>query len=192
MTIFHQNLIEYFHRAAIITYLSKVIEQAPWFVPKMKSGASFKYRMTNAGKYGWISDEKGYRYVERNPHTGLLWPSIPASIIGIVRQLSEMQVIPANFRPESMLINQYLTGESLGLHQDRSEKNLDAPIISISLGSPGIFLLGGSKRNDAIEEIVLDPGDVFVMSGVCRMKFHGFKGITKGNKRVNLTIRQAY
>jgi alkylated DNA repair protein (DNA oxidative demethylase) len=103
-----------------------------------------------------------------------------------------MKIIPENFKPESMLINQYLPGESLGLHQDRSEKNLDAPIISISLGSPGIFLLGGSKRNDAIEEIVLNPGDVFVMSGVCRMKFHGFRGITRGTKRVNLTIRQVY
>jgi len=193
MTIYHKNLIDHQNRASIIADLGKLIkEEAPWFVPRMKSGAAFKYKMSNAGKYGWISDEKGYRYVEKNPYTGKPWPKIPNSILAIVQQLMDRQIIPGNFKAESMLINQYLPGESLALHQDNSEENRAAPIISISLGCPGVFLLGGTRRSDAVKEIILEPGDVFVMSGKSRMKFHGFKGIIRGEKRINLTIRQVY
>jgi alkylated DNA repair protein (DNA oxidative demethylase) len=192
MTIYHEKLITHDKRASMIAEIGKLIKDAPWFVPVMKSGATFRYCMSNAGKYGWVSDQKGYRYVEENPQTGRPWPKIPNQILAIIQELAEKGIIPKDFQPESMLINKYLKGESLGLHQDNSEKNQTAPIVSVSLGSPGIFFLGGLKRRDAVKEILLEPGDIFVMSGDSRMRFHGFKGITKGEKRINLTIRQVY
>ncbi|HAA26712.1 MAG TPA: alkylated DNA repair dioxygenase [Cyanobacteria bacterium UBA8553] len=190
--IYHFQLINKEERKEIIAELREVIQQAPWFIPKMKNGSKFNYRMSNCGKYGWISDRQGYRYVESNPYTGKPWPAIPDRVIAQIDYLKKEKIIPCLFKPESMLVNQYLAGESLGIHQDKTEQNLTPPIISISLGTPGIFLLGGLKGSQPIREIVLNPGDVFIMSGNDRMRFHGFKSIICGTKRINLTIRQIY
>ncbi len=156
----------------------------------MKNGASFRYTMTNCGKLGWVSDTQGYRYTKYHPYLGTPWAKLTPSIREIINFLKSQKYISADFNPEACLINKYLFGESLGKHQDNTEKDLTAPIISISLGAPGIFLLGGTKRNDPMTEYLLNPGDIFIMSKSDRNRYHAFKGITHGEKRVNLTIRQ--
>ncbi len=102
-----------------------------------------------------------------------------------------------NFLPQSCLINFYSKGEKLGMHQDNTEKNLAAPIISISLGDTGIFVLGGEHRNDETKQYIVQSGDVIVISGESRNFFHSFKGtvsntsnLLKNGGRLNLTIRQ--
>ena len=50
---------------------------------------------------------------------------------------------------------------------------MEHPIVSLSLGCPGIFLLGGRTRGDAPVPIVLRSGDVAIMSGAARMFVHG-------------------
>ncbi len=102
-----------------------------------------------------------------------------------------------DFYPQSCLINLYNKGEKLGMHQDNTEKNLAAPIISVSLGYTGIFVLGGLLRTDKTKQYIVQSGDVIVMSGESRNFFHSFKGIVpntsdllKNGGRLNLTIRQ--
>jgi alkylated DNA repair protein (DNA oxidative demethylase) len=177
-------------RKLISEIATEVLPQSPFFTPVMKNGASFQYTMTNCGTLGWVSDTQGYRYTKHHPYLGTPWAKFTPSIREIINFLKSREYIPADFNPEACLINKYLFGSSLGKHQDNTEKDLTAPIISISLGAPGIFLLGGTKRNDRMTEYLLKPGDIFIMSQGDRNRYHAFKGITHGEKRVNLTIRQ--
>lgn len=177
-------------RKILIGEIAKIIEEAPLFTPQMpRSGANFHYEMSNCGPLGWISDRAGYRYATTHPITGKPWPPFPPSLDKIIKILKQEEKIPNNYRPETCLINKYLENSSLGLHQDNTEKNLQAPIISISLGAMGIFQIGGFKRNDPIKEIALESGAILILSGEDRMRFHGLKKIF-GPKRINLTIRQ--
>jgi alkylated DNA repair protein (DNA oxidative demethylase) len=177
-------------RKILIGEIGRAIEEAPLFTPQMpRSGANFRYQMSNCGPLGWISDRAGYRYATTHPITGKPWPPFPPSLDKIIKILKQEEKIPNNYRPETCLINKYLENSSLGLHQDNTEKNLQAPIISISLGAMGIFQIGGFKRNDPIKEIALESGAILILSGEDRMRFHGLKKIF-GPKRINLTIRQ--
>ena len=54
-------------------------------------------------------------------------------------------------------------------HQDHSEENLDAPLISISFGNPGVFLIGGKTKDAKPTAIAIKSGDVLVMSGESRL-----------------------
>jgi alkylated DNA repair protein (DNA oxidative demethylase) len=189
--IHHFSLLNPTARKKLISEIAtEVLPQSPFFTPVMKNGASFRYTMTNCGILGWVSDTQGYRYTKYHPYLGTPWAKLTPSIREIINFLKSQKDIPAEFNPEACLINKYILGESLGLHQDNTEKDLTAPIISISLGAPGIFLLGGTKRNEPMTEYLLKPGDIFIMSGRDRNRYHAFKGITLGQKRVNLTIRQ--
>ena len=189
--IHHFSLLNPTARKKLISEsATEVLPQSQFFTPVMKNGASFRYTMTNCGILGWVSDTQGYRYTKYHPYLGTPWAKLTPSIREIINFLKSQKDIPADFNPEACLINKYILGESLGLHQDNTEKDLTAPIISISLGAPGIFLLGGTKRNEPMTEYLLKPGDIFIMSGRDRNRYHAFKGITLGQKRVNLTIRQ--
>jgi alkylated DNA repair protein (DNA oxidative demethylase) len=85
----------------------------------------------------------------------------------------------------------------MSLHQDRDEKNYDAPIVSVSLGLPATFLWGGLKRSDKPARYRLEHGDVVVWGGPSRLFFHGVAPLADGEhallgrKRINLTFRKA-
>jgi len=193
MTIQHFSLLNKTTRQQIIDEIhSLVLPISPLFTPKMKSGAKFNYQMTCCGDIGWISDHFGYRYSKLHPETQQPWAKFPPSLSTIIDYLKLQRYIPKNYQAQTCLINKYLAGDKLGLHQDKDEQNLTAPIISISLGASGIFQLGGMNRKDQVQEIILNPGDIMIMADEDRLRFHGFKGILKGHKRVNLTIRQVY
>ena len=55
----------------------------------------------------------------------------------------------ADFWPDACLINRYLPGARLTLHQDKNERDYGAPIVSVSLGMAATFLFGGLKRSAA-------------------------------------------
>lgn len=152
--------------------------------------------MTNCGDLGWVADRHGYRYQRTHPETFNRFPAMPQVIQNLAITLAN-ETENDNFLPQSCLINLYKTGEKLGMHQDSTEENLSAPIISISLGDSGIFTLGRKQRNDETKQYIVQSGDVIVMSGESRNFFHAFKGIVsntsnllKNGGRLNLTIRQ--
>jgi DNA oxidative demethylase len=159
-------------------------------------GFRMSVAMTNCGTVGWVSDRTGYRYDRTDPDTGLAWPVMPSSF----RRIAVVAAAAAGFddyAPDVCLINRYEPGARLTLHQDRNERDDAAPIVSVSLGLPAIFLFGGPKRADRCARIALQHGDVVVWGGPSRMRYHGVLPVADGHHpalgriRVNLTFRTA-
>ena len=151
--------------------------------------------LTNCGRLGWFSDEHGYRYVPHDPDSGQPWPSMPDYFLELAREAAQA----AGFRqytPDVCLINHYAPGARMSLHQDKDEQDHSAPIVSVSLGIPCLFLFGGRKRGDRPARIPLFHGDVVVWGGVDRLRYHGVAPIPAtshsllGALRINLTFRQ--
>lgn len=169
---------------ALLADLRSVVRAAPLFRPVMpRSGVPFRYEMTNCGEWGWISDRSGYRYVKTQA-SGLPWPSIPPRMKDLAVDLAEAAGFPG-FAPNACLLNFYNGDRSqLGLHRDESEKNLLAPVVSISLGDSGFFSWGGLRRQDPVKEYLLRSGDCLVFGGEDRLRFHGFSGLISGSSRL--------
>jgi alkylated DNA repair protein (DNA oxidative demethylase) len=178
---------------ALLAALRMVLAAAPLFTPHMpKSGRPFSVRMSNCGPLGWVSDQAGYRYQATHPQTGAAWPLMPPALLTLWQDLAGY---PAP--PEACLINYYQAGAKMGLHQDRDEQDLDAPVVSISLGDACLFRAGGRKRNDPTASVRLSSGDVVVLGGKSRLAFHGVDRIYPGTSRllpeggrINLTLRR--
>ncbi len=174
--------------------IRSALAQAPLFVPRMKgTGAPFSVRMSNCGTLGWVSDtEGGYRYQATHPQTGLPWPPIPTLAL---RAWTDTGGYP--LPPEACLINWYEPAARMGLHQDRDEHDLGAPVVSISLGDTALFRIGGRERKDPSHSLRLNSGDVIVLGGMSRLVFHGIDRIYPGPStllgtpgRINLTLRR--
>jgi DNA oxidative demethylase len=187
---------EYLNRAAQQTLLAAVrdvIREAPLYTPQMpRSGKPFSVRMTNCGSLGWVSDITGYRYQAEHPETGRPWPSIPDIVL---RAWVDLANYPA--LPEACLVNVYASGTKMGLHQDRDEDDLSAPVVSLSLGDTCLFRVGGTKRGDLTRSFRLASGDALVLGGPNRLAFHGVDRILAGTStllpeggRINLTLRR--
>ncbi len=110
--------------------------------------------MSNCGPLGWVSDEAGYRYQPNHPDTGLPWPAIPQSLLAAWAELA-----PDAPPPEACLINFYDAKARMGLHQDRDEQALSAPVVSLSLGDPALFRIGGLTRDAPTRSFRLESGD---------------------------------
>ena len=180
----------------ILAAARAVVEQAPLFRPTMANGQSFNYSMTNCGELGWVADRHGYRYQQVHPDTFKAFPAMPQVIKKLAVEIA-IETGNDNFYPQSCLLNFYSKDEKLGMHKDNTEKNLSAPIISVSLGDSGVFVLGGLLRTDETKSYIVQSGDVIVMGGESRNFFHAFKGtvpntsnLLKNGGRLNLTIRQ--
>lgn len=173
--------------------LREVVRAAPLFTPVMpRTGKPFSVRMTNCGMLGWVSDVAGYRYQPTHPETGLPWPEMPARLRDAWRELADYPE-----PPEACLVNHYTAAARMGLHQDRDEGALAAPVVSISLGDEAIFRIGGIVRGDRTRSIRLASGDAFVFGGASRLVFHGIDRIVAGSStllpgggRLNLTLRR--
>lgn len=152
--------------------------------------------MTCAGPLGWVTDRAGYRYQSRDPQTGLAWPAMPESFTELVERAAKEAGFPG-FVPDACLINRYERGAKMGLHQDRDEQDFAWPIVSISLGLPIVFQMGGRNRSDKPRRILLEHGDVLVWGGPARLNYHGVLTLKAGEHpltgpyRYNLTFRRA-
>lgn len=153
--------------------------------------------MTNCGPYGWVSDRRGYRYQRNDLLSGAPWPAMPAVWRALaVRAAAEAGY--ANFQPDACLVNSYQPGAKLSLHQDKDEKDLSAPIVSLSLGLPAVFLFGSTQRSDRPQRFRLEHGDVVVWGGPSRLAFHGVAPLADGEhfltgqRRINLTFRKVF
>ncbi len=175
---------------AILRDIRDVAASAPLFRPETRMGKQMSVRMTSAGRFGWISDRRGYRYAPFHP-SGVPWPSIPDSVLAV------WHAVAAGARePECCLVNFYDAGARMGLHQDRDEADFTQPVVSISLGDDALFRIGGTERGGPTESLWLRSGDVLVLGGAARLAFHGVDRIAPGTStllpnggRVNLTLR---
>ena len=180
----------------LLPALHAVIEQAPFRHMQTPGGHQMSVAMTNCGCYGWVTDRSGYRYDSCDPQTGKPWPAMPDVFLGLARAAADHAGY-AQFAPDACLINRYEPGARMSLHQDRDERDLAAPIVSVSLGLPAIFLFGGAKRSDKPQRYRLQHTDVVVWGGPSRLYFHGVAPLAEGEhpalgrQRINLTFRKA-
>ena len=180
-------------QAALLAAVRRVLAAAPLFTPRMpKSGRPFTVRMSNCGTLGWVSDADGYRYQPLHPDTGKSWPPMPEELLSIWNALAGYPQ-----PPEACLINVYGAGAKMGLHQDRDEAELAAPVVSISLGDSCLFRVGGLTRKEPTRSLRLSSGDVVILGGAARLAFHGVDRIYPNTSRllpergrINLTLRR--
>ena len=176
--------------------LLRVIERAPLRRMLTPGGQTMSVAMTNCGTAGWISDRRGYRYAARDPISEQAWPSMPLEFRRLARAAGAAAGF-AGFAPDACLVNSYVAGTRLSLHQDKDERDFTAPIVSVSLGLPATFLFGGLRRADRPERVPLVHGDVVVWGGPARMRYHGVLPLADGEhpltgrRRFNLTFRKA-
>lgn len=186
----------YFDRAsqeALVAALREALTAAPFYTPVMpRSGRPLTVRMTNLGPLGWMSDREGYRYQPTHPETNEPWPPIPATVMEVWHKVADYA-----HEPEACLVNYYREGAKLGLHRDEDEKDFAAPVVSISLGDTAIFRIGGLERQGKTETLKLSSGDVLVMGGASRLRYHGVDRVLSGTStllkdggRINLTLRR--
>lgn len=181
--------------AALGDGLAAVTAAAPFRHLVTPGGFRMSVAMTNCGELGWVSDRRGYRYDPVDPESGRRWPAMPEALRALARDAAARAGYPA-FAPDACLVNRYAPGARLSLHQDRDEKDLRAPIVSVSLGLPAIFLWGGDARGDKARRVALQHGDVAVWGGPSRLRFHGVLALKDGEHpfagalRINLTFRK--
>ena len=180
----------------LLRALDAITAQAPFRHMSTPGGHEMSVAMTNCGRCGWVTDRRGYRYDGDDPVSGQAWPEMPS----VFRELAGQAAAEggfAGFVPDACLINRYQPGARMSLHQDRDEADFSAPIVSVSLGLPAIFLFGGMKRADKPARYRLEHGDVVVWGGPSRLFFHGIAPLADGEhpllgrQRINLTFRKA-
>jgi DNA oxidative demethylase len=180
----------------LLRALDEITAQAPFRHMSTPGGFEMSVAMTNCGNCGWITDRSGYRYGADDPVSGKPWPAMPPVFRGLAGQAAAQGGF-AGFAPDACLINRYQPGARMSLHQDRDETDFSAPIVSVSLGLPAIFMFGGAKRSDKPARYRLEHGDVVVWGGPSRLFFHGVAPLADGEhpllgrKRINLTFRKA-
>jgi DNA oxidative demethylase len=182
--------------ADLIEALRELVSRAPFRHMHTPGGHRMSVAMTNCGRFGWVTDRTGYRYDPNDPETGTPWPMMPPSFRALAGQAAAEAGFEG-FSPEVCLVNRYAPGARMSLHQDKDELDLDAPIVSVSLGLSAVFLFGGLKRSDKTRRFRLEHGDVAVWGGPARLAFHGVAPLADGEhaamgrQRINLTFRKA-
>ena len=181
--------------SALKADVARVTAAAPCRHLITPGGFRMSVAMTNCGALGWVSDRRGYRYDPVDPESGLHWPALPESFRLLARDAAARAGYD-DFVPDACLVNRYAPGARLAMHQDRDEKDLRAPIVSVSLGLPATFLWGGDERADKSRKVALHHGDVVVWGGPSRLRFHGVLALRDGEhpfaggQRINLTFRK--
>lgn len=182
--------------ATLLRAIEAVTALAPFRHLVTPGGYIMSVAMSNCGALGWVSDRSGYRYDPLDPLSGQPWPAMPAPLMALAERAATRAGFEG-FQPNACLINRYEPGARLSLHQDKDEKDLSAPIVSVSLGLPAVFLFGTSSRGDKPQRYRLVHGDVVVWGGPARLAYHGVAPLADGEhsllgrRRINLTFRRA-
>ena len=181
--------------AELIATLRDIVAVAPFRRMFTPGGHQMSVAMTNCGSAGWVTDRTGYRYSPDDPETGKPWPAMPSLLRKLADRAAENAGF-AGFAPDVCLINRYVPGAKMSLHQDKDELDFTAPIVSASLGLPAIFMFGGLKRSDKPRRFRLEHGDIAVWGGPSRLFYHGVAPLADGDhpimgpQRLNLTFRK--
>ncbi|MHC8306139.1 DNA oxidative demethylase AlkB [Pseudomonas sp. PB3P13] len=180
----------------LLPALETVLTSAPLRQMITPGGFTMSAAMSSCGTWGWTTDRRGYRYTREDPQTGRSWPAMPEAFMQLA-QAAAREAGFADFLPDACLINRYVPGAKMSLHQDKDETSYAAPIVSVSLGLPAMFLFGGFERSDKTRRVPLLHGDIVVWGGVDRLRFHGVLPIKQGHhprlgeQRINFTFRTA-
>ena len=180
----------------LIAALREIVAQAPFRHMFTPGGYQMSVAMTNCGTAGWVTDRSGYRYDGIDPESEKPWPAMPLVFCELAKQAAAAGGFDG-FAPDACLINCYEPGARMSLHQDKDENDFGAPIVSVSLGLPAVFLFGGLKRSDKPRRFRLEHGDIAVWGGPARLVFHGVAPLADGEhalmarQRINLTFRKA-
>lgn len=185
-----KNALGEAEQRALMAHVEEIAGKAPFFHPETRRGRKMSVRMTSCGRYGWVSDRRGYRYEPKHP-SGMEWPAMPSAFAALWDRFAKYH------RPaESCLINHYAPGARMGLHQDRDERDLSAPVLSISLGDEALFRIGQLTRGGPTQSLWLSSGDVVLLAEQGRLVHHGIDRIRPGSSRlvpwggrINLTMR---
>jgi alkylated DNA repair protein (DNA oxidative demethylase) len=181
---------------ALLPAIHALAERAPFRHMVTPGGFTMSVALTNCGALGWTSDRRGYRYSPTDPDTGQPWPAMPEPFARLAREAAAAAGFDG-FEPDACLVNRYEPGARLSLHQDKDERDYGAPLVSVSLGMPAVFLFGGHARGDKTARIPLQHGDVVVWGGEDRLRYHGVLPLKDqphpafGSHRINLTFRKA-
>ncbi len=180
----------------LLPALEAIQVAAPFRNMTTPGGYVMSVALTNCGALGWTTDRRGYRYTGRDPESGRPWPPMP-EVLSRLASSAASEAGFSGFEPDACLINRYLPGSRMSLHQDKNERDAAAPIVSVSLGIPAMFLFGGHERGDKARRVPLFHGDVVVWGGVDRMRYHGIMPLKEeqhpvlGAQRINITLRKA-
>ncbi|UPG90212.1 DNA oxidative demethylase AlkB [Luteibacter aegosomaticola] len=180
----------------VVPAIDVIAARSPFRHMVTPGGFTMSVALTNCGELGWASDRRGYRYTRIDPSTNEPWPSMPESFSRLAYEAAKAAGFE-NFRPDACLINRYLPGTRLSLHQDKNERDYAAPIVSVSLGMRATFLFGGEERSDPTTKVPLQHGDVVVWGGEDRLRYHGVMPLKDephpllGSQRINFTFRKA-
>ncbi|AYG94728.1 alpha-ketoglutarate-dependent dioxygenase AlkB [Brevundimonas naejangsanensis] len=179
-------------QVALLAEVRSGLEAAPLYRPVTPGGRPFSVRMSNFGPLGWVSDRGGYRYQPAHPETGAPWPPIPPRLLALWDALTGW---PSP--PDACLVNLYQGEARMGLHQDRDERDLTAPVLSVSLGDTAVFRIGPAEGGPT-RTVRLASGDACALTGPARLARHGVDRLLAGSSRllpgggrVNLTLRVA-
>ena len=180
-----------------LNLIKLITEQAPLRQMMTPMGHLTKVKMSNCGAYGWIADQNGYRYSPVDPQSLEPWPNLPTKFLQLHKYACDLAGLPA-FKPDACLINCYEIGLSMGRHQDKDELDLSWPIVSISIGLPAIFQIHPTQKNSSVKNVLLEDGDVIILSGPSRSCYHEVKPIKADLlqpnllQRFNLTLRKSH
>jgi alkylated DNA repair protein (DNA oxidative demethylase) len=180
----------------LLPALEAVLLAAPFRQMVTPGGFTMSVALSSCGALGWTTDRTGYRYTAHDPQTGAPWPDMPA-VFRELAQAAARQAHFEHFEPDACLINRYVPGARMSLHQDKNERCLSAPIVSMSLGLPAVFQFGGFERSDKSLRVPLFHGDIVVWGGMDRLRYHGVLPLKQGQhpklgaQRINLTFRTA-
>lgn len=180
----------------VLPALAGIEASSPFRNMVTPGGFTMSVALTNCGALGWTTDRRGYRYTAIDPNNQRPWPAMPLIFSRLAREAA-LAAGFAGFEPDACLINRYLPGSRLSLHQDKNEQSFKAPIVSVSLGMTATFLFGGHERTDKPLKVPLYHGDVAVWGGEDRLRFHGVMPLKSephavlGNQRINFTFRNA-
>jgi DNA alkylation damage repair protein AlkB len=169
----------------------------PMYTPTVRGGRKMSVGMLCLGRH-W--NGMTYAYEDRrSDFDGLSVPSLPTDF----QQLAIDAAARAGFpmQPDLCIMNFYDLESRMGVHQDKDESResieAGAPIVSVSLGDTARFTVGGLTRKEPMRPLLLRSGDVVVLGGPSRLRFHGVTRIIGGTApagtgpgRFNLTFRQ--
>lgn len=180
----------------LLPLIARITATAPWRHLSTRGGGQMSVAMSNCGHWGWHSDARGYRYVDRDPETGQPWPVMPQRLLKLAASAAEAGGFPG-FAPDCCLLNRYVVGAQMGAHRDFDELDMHHPIVSVSIGIPATFLWHGERRGATPQVLQLEDGDVLVWGDGARAGYHAVRKLKPathplaGALRYNLTFRRA-
>lgn len=114
----------------------------------------------------------------------------PPNLADLCKHLASL--VGESMHAEAAIVNFYPIGTYMSGHLDDAEHAMEEPIVSISLGAPAIFLVGGKTKNEVPTAILIRSGDVIIMAKDSRYSYHGVPAIVPHNFEKLLAVQDTW